>query len=264
MKKSIAIAFSCLFGILTFAQPKDSIIFYKNYHDVPVKYKLEHFGLNGKVKSFYETTIPENEDNEKLIHEFDEKGNLIQIKNSYGYVSKKYNYDKAGKLISYTTTAKSMRDFKVTLNKDENIAQLIINNKDYGISTIVNNYNQNRLWIKQSRLEDKSTLQENKYQNDIKLVETILYSENKISERTLYDYQFFPDFVQIKLTNKYEDSESVSYIYSDYFGNEIFGFSFDDGNLTDDMIQTVFSNFTLDANNNWVKNQEVARVITYY
>ncbi len=253
-----------MFFCFATAQSKDSIHFYKMYHDVPVKYKLEHFGLQGNVKSFYELTLPENEDNEKIIHEFDDKGNLIQVKNGFGFVSQKFNYDKRGKLISYTTSAKKMRDFQVTLNEDENVVQLVTNNKEYGMVTVVNEYNKNGYWTKQSRLEDKSTLQENKYSNDLKLTENIVFNNNIISERTHFDYNFFTDFVQIKLTYKYEDTESVSYIYSDYFGNPIFGFPFEEGNVTDSQIKEVLNNFKVDSHNNWIKNQEITRVIDYY
>lgn len=263
-KTTLPLLLSFLFVFFATAQSKDSIHFYKMYHDVPVKYKLAHFGLRGKVKSFYETTIPENEDNEKLIYEFDENGNLIQVKNSYGYVSQKFNYDKSGKLISYTTSAKSMRDFQATINEKGNVVQLIINNKDYGVSTIVNEFNKNGFWTKQSRLEGKSTILENKYQDDIKLTDNIAYNNNKISESTHFDYHFFNVFVQIKLTYKYEDTESVTYIYSDYFGNPIFGFPFEEGNLSDAQIKEVLNNFKLDKNNNWIKNQEITRVIDYY
>lgn len=264
MKKIKPILILCLFGFFAMAQSKDSINFYKTYHDVPVKYKSVHFGLQGKVKSFYEMTLPENEDNEKTIHEFDQNGNLLQIKNSLGIVSQKFNYDSTGKLVSYTTIAKSTRDFLVTLNKEGNVTKLVINNKTNGISTIENEYNKNGFWTKQNRLEDKSTILENKYQNDIKLIENSVFNGNKISEKTNFDYKFFNDFVQIKLTYKYEDTETVTYIYQDYFGNQIFGFPFEEGNLNDTQIKEILKNFKLDKNNNWIKNQEVIRVIDYY
>lgn len=266
MRKSFAILVLCFISCNVSAQSKDSISFFKRYHDFPVKYKLEHFCLQGKVKSFYVTTTPENEDNEKVIHEFDEKGNLIQIKNSLGYVSKKYNYNSNGKLISYTTKSKSMREFEVSLGSNGNVVQLIINNKEHGISTVVNEYNKNGYWTKQNHIEDKSVLQEYKYKNDIKLVELNVYSENKISESTKFSYVFHNDFVQIKLTSKSEEAgnENSSYIYVDYYGNEIYGFPFDNGKLNATQIKGVLANFKLDKNKNWIKNQEVSRVINYY
>jgi len=86
----------------------------------------------------------------------------------------------------------------------------------------------------------------------------------KFQKKTSFDYKFFTDFVQIKLTYKYEDTETVTYIYQDYFGNQIFGFPFEEGNLNDTQIKEVLENFKLDKNNNWIKNQEVTRVIDYY
>lgn len=266
MKTYLLLTICVFFGCEAAAQSKDSISFFKKHHDVPVKYKLEHFGLRGKVQSFYEITVPENEDNEKIIHEFDTNGNLLQIKNSFGIIIQKFNYDTNGKLLSYTTKSKSMRDFQVTLNSDGNVAQMVINNQEHGVSTISNEFNSKGIWIKQIRLEDKNVLQENVFEKDTKLVKVLVYNNNKISETTTFTYFFTPDFVQIQLVSTYEGSEEVgiSYIYVDYYGNDIYGFPFDNGTLNETQIKEVLHNFKIDTNNNWIKNQEVERVITYY
>lgn len=249
-----------------FAQSKDSLEFYKKQHDVPVKYKLEHFNLKGKVKSFYITSSSKNENDGKLIHEFDENGNLIQIKNKYGIASKKYNYNKEGKLISFTTISKSTRNFEVKLSENGNIVQLLINNSERGISTILNEFNKNGLWTKQIHVEENSVLQENIYENDLKLCEVLIYSENQISSSTTFKYNFFNDFIQIQLRSKdiKSDNSSVSYVYTDYYGNEIYGFPFEQKKISKKLIKKVLSNFLLDENKNWVKNENMVQIVTYY
>ncbi len=266
MKKAFAIYISCFFAMFTFAQSKDSLTFYKKFHDVPVKYKLEHFDLKGNVKSFYESSTLNNDHDLKVIYEFDTNGNLIQVVNSYGIVSKKFNYNSEGKLISFTTNSKIKRDIEVGLDDNGNIVKLIINNEERGISTLLNEYNKKGVWTKQIHEEENSILQENVYENDIKLIKVLIYINNEVSETTNFSYEFFSNYVKIKQVSNFKESgyTAITCIYVDYNGTFIYGDLYEGDYLTSEQVDEIVSNFQLDHNENWIKNQQQIRVITYY
>ena len=49
------IYFLIFISFSSFAQQKDSLKVLQSLKEVPEKYKLEHFGIKGKVKSFEES-----------------------------------------------------------------------------------------------------------------------------------------------------------------------------------------------------------------
>uniref|UniRef100_UPI00404A954E hypothetical protein n=1 Tax=Flavobacterium sp. TaxID=239 RepID=UPI00404A954E len=259
----IGLLFYCTFAV---CQAKDSLNFYKNHHTVPIKYKLEHFGLYGKVKSFYEVDSSDSLNTLKTIYEFNENGNLEQVINNRGKISQKYTYNFDGKLVSFITVSRNTRTFEVKLNENNAIIQLVINNNNHGISTVKFEYNKNGYYTKQFLDGDTILLQENKYHNDVKLTEIITYDTNKVINRTQFTYTFFEDFVQIKLVSKYAEAKTagISYLYVDYYGNNIYGFPEETNTLSKSLIKKNLTNFITDKNNNWIKNQSILRVITYY
>ena len=167
----ILIAFS------SFKKQKDSLKVFQSLKEVPEKYKLKHFGIKGKVKSFEESFGMLN-DESGMIYEFNENGNLLKISNSKKIIKREYFYDVKGKLKSYKY---KNRLIEVELDEDENIIIQHVYKKDRDTVTVENTYNKDGYWTSQTHIETKKKMLEHKYDENNKMTEIITYQDGKLS-----------------------------------------------------------------------------------
>lgn len=257
----ILIAFS------SFAQQKDSLKVFQSLKEVPEKYKLKHFGIKGKVKSFEESFGMLN-DESGMIYEFNENGNLLKISNSKKIIKREYFYDVKGKLKSYKY---KNRLIEVELDEDENIIIQHVYKKDRDTVTVENTYNKDGYWTSQTHIETNQKMLEHKYDENNKMTEIITYQDGKLSSTIKLTYKYFKKFIQVCHNTTYINDEVFiqNYFYIDYFGNELYGFSIDENNPSQHQINEFFAVYKLDQHKNWFKTNvfggEIgSRYFTYY
>jgi hypothetical protein len=266
MMSELKLYFLLFFSVISFTQTKDSLQVLMRLKAVPEKYKLEHFGLNGKVKTMECHFGPYESD--FLIYEFDIKGNLMQIVNAAKQSKRSYAYDEKGKLKSYQY---GKRTVEVELDASDNITKQTIQHQDRETKTILNTFDKNGFWLSQKVMEDNQLMLENEYDKNHKLITIKSYSTGKLSNQTMVLYVFYKKFVQIQHKTIAVESGNLSetYFYLDYYGNEIIGFNPEEQKPSQVKINDVFSVFILDKNNNWLKAKTdygtiYFRQFTYY
>lgn len=261
------IYFLIFISFSSFAQQKDSLKVLQSLKEVPEKYKLEHFGIKGKVKSFEESFGTLNE-NTKTIYEFNENGNLLKISNGKKIVKREYFYDDNGKLKSYKF---KNRLIEVELDEDENIIIQHVYIKDRDTVTVLNSYNKDGFWTMQTHLETNQKMLEHKYDKNNKMIEIIPYLNGKQTGSIKLTYKYFKRFIQVCHNETYFENNNFtqSYFYIDYFGNELHGFPFDKKKPSQHEINEFFAVYKIDENKNWFKTTLFqygmgSRMFTYY
>ncbi len=261
------IYFLIFISFSSFAQQKDSLKVLQSLKEVPEKYKLEHFGVKGKVKSF-EEFFGMPSDNTEMYYDFDEKGNLLKITNHNKIVIKEFTYDDKGILKSYKTNKYKV---EVEVDENENIIKQRIYKKDRDTATVVNTYNDKGFWTMQTHLETNQKMLEHKYDKNNKMIEIIPYLNGKQTGSIKLTYKYFKRFIQVCHNETYFENNNFtqSYFYIDYFGNELHGFPFDKKKPSQHEINEFFAVYKIDENKNWFKTTLFqygmgSRMFTYY
>lgn len=256
-----------LLVVTSSAQQKDSLKVLQSLKEVPEKYKLEHFGIKGKVQSFKEFFgMPS--DNTEMYYDFDKKGNLLKIEDFRNVIQKEFFYDENGKLKSYKT---KKYEAEVELDEKGNILIQHVYKKNKDTVTIVNTYNEKGYWTSQTYLEAKHKMLEHKYDENNKMIEIVSYQEGKPTTSIKLTYKYFKQFIQICHNSTFFENNYINknYFYIDYFGNELHGFSFEDNNPSQHKINEFFAVYNIDQNKNWFKTNLFgggmgSRIFTYY
>ena len=251
----------------SFAQQKDSLKVLQNLKEVPEKFKLEHFGIKGNVASFKEFFGMPN-DNSEMYYYFDKKGNLLKIEDFRKVIQKEFFYDENGKLKAYKT---KKYDTEVELDDDGNILIQHVYKKNKDTVTLVNSYNEKGYWTSQTHLETNQKILEHKYDKNNKMIEIISYNDGKPTTNIKLTYNYFKQFIQICQHTTFLDYNGISrnYFYVDYYGNDLYGFSFEDESPTQQEINEFFAVYKIDKYKNWFKTNLFesgmgSRIFTYY